>query len=295
MGKFQINVKIIKSFRISKCLIYINIINRFIVLENKPSFIKAIYANMAAVEILDKINKLREEIKYRQLSTNKLLRLIPYFRLDWGNGEGNFSEEYNMGVTKPILLSGLADKNHIYKSHSSLFEHSTIGRELIETFITGNILTLQSLLTIHKLIIRGGGKIRKGNVVSNDIHEQINSPYSKPETIQNDLENLIQSYNSALINNDSHPLLLGVYLHYYIVQIHPFTDGNGRLARILLSMTLLRFSIPPPKVSSSDRYEYLSCLRNADNNNFDPLIEFIGQKVIDSMNFVLDINRNANA
>ena len=60
-----------------------------------------------------------------------------------------------------------------------------------------------------------------------------------------------------------HPALLAAWAHYYCVSIHPFTDGNGRVARLLMNMILLAFDYPPAIVDPTQRLEYLTSLEEA--------------------------------
>ena len=60
-----------------------------------------------------------------------------------------------------------------------------------------------------------------------------------------------------------HPALLAAWAHYYCVSIHPFTDGNGRVARLLMNMILLAFDYLPAIVDPTQRLEYLTSLEEA--------------------------------
>ena len=51
--------------------------------------------------------------------------------------------------------------------------------------------------------------------------------------------------------------------HYRLVAIHPFSDGNGRTARLLMNLLLLRGGYPPVSVGPSDRGRYLAALEHA--------------------------------
>jgi hypothetical protein len=66
-------------------------------------------------------------------------------------------------------------------------------------------------------------------------------------------------------------------LHHRFVQIHPFDDGNGRMARVLMNLVLMRLGYLPAVIKKEDRSAYLLALSQADAGDYDPLVTFIAQ------------------
>lgn len=64
-------------------------------------------------------------------------------------------------------------------------------------------------------------------------------------------------------NKDIHPVELASEIHYRLVTIHPFVDGNGRTARLLMNMVLMMLGYPPAIIRKSDRLAYISALEKA--------------------------------
>ncbi len=60
-----------------------------------------------------------------------------------------------------------------------------------------------------------------------------------------------------------HPIELAAEAHYRLVSIHPFVDGNGRTARLLMNMILLMSGYPPAIIRKRDRLVYLNALEKA--------------------------------
>ena len=248
--------------------------------------------------LIKKVDSLRKDLANLNLKTNDLLRLVPHFRLDWGMDDGEFSDEFsdefNIGATKPIILSGLADADHKIKTNALLFKQSKIAELLVKTFIQERKLSKELLKEIHRLIIKNGGEWRTQEVTIQDQGGKLSPPYSSAENILGEIEGLITWYNKATESNKFHPVILSSIFHYLLVEIHPFLDGNGRLARIITSLILLSHGIPPPVTDWHDRQEYISCLRNADSGNLDPLSFFVGKKVVNSLEYVLSLSRESN-
>ena len=72
-----------------------------------------------------------------------------------------------------------------------------------------------------------------------------------------------------------HPVVVAALAHYDFVRIHPFDDGNGRGARILMNLVLLRYDYPPAVVPLKLRRQYYECLALADRGQPDRFVQFI--------------------
>ena len=63
--------------------------------------------------------------------------------------------------------------------------------------------------------------------------------------------------------------------HYKFIRIHPFDDGNGRTARILMNFILMQFGFPPVIIKTEDKVNYFAALQLADAGNIEPFINYI--------------------
>ncbi|MEM9417704.1 MAG: Fic family protein [Planctomycetota bacterium] len=78
------------------------------------------------------------------------------------------------------------------------------------------------------------------------------------------------------LNNDAlHPVLRAAELHYNLVAVHPFSDGNGRTARLMMNAWLLQNGYPLCIIEVERRAEYLSALDAANTGNPLPFAGFI--------------------
>jgi Fic family protein len=71
------------------------------------------------------------------------------------------------------------------------------------------------------------------------------------------------------------PIVLATIFHYFLVSIHPFNDGNGRVSRIFLNLILLKNELFPIIIPDIKRSEYYQSLINADNGSFENLVTLI--------------------
>ena len=71
--------------------------------------------------------------------------------------------------------------------------------------------------------------------------------------------------------------------HWRFLRIHPFDDGNGRTARLLVNYLLLRRDLPPMVIRSTDRDRYIGGLQNADVGRVFPLTQFMLENTLWSL------------
>lgn len=84
----------------------------------------------------------------------------------------------------------------------------------------------------------------------------------------------------------AHPVIQASYAHYAFVVIHPFADGNGRVARALASVYTYRSHSVPLLILADTREQYISALEAADNGNFRPFVDFIMERALDGIQLV---------
>lgn len=84
--------------------------------------------------------------------------------------------------------------------------------------------------------------------------------------------------------SEPHPVLRAAELHYNLVAIHPFSDGNGRTARLMMNYLLMRHDYPPALVRVARRAEYLAALDESNHGRIDAF----GRVIIDAIGQTLD-------
>ena len=98
--------------------------------------------------------------------------------------------------------------------------------------------------------------------------------YCPPLQVQGEMERLIQMFKA---HQDVPPEVNAAWLHHRFTQIHPFQDGNGRVARALATIVFLKAGWFPLVINSDQRDEYISALEAADSGELGPLINLFGQ------------------
>lgn len=94
--------------------------------------------------------------------------------------------------------------------------------------------------------------------------------YCPPELTQSEMERLVSWYRNS---EEIYPgEVRAAWLHHRFTQIHPFQDGNGRVARALASLVFLKSGLFPLVIRDSDRKEYIGALEEADEGILKPLV-----------------------
>ena len=84
------------------------------------------------------------------------------------------------------------------------------------------------------------------------------------------------------------PVELAAAAHHRLVAIHPFIDGNGRTARLIMNLVLMRSGFPPAIIARINRQQYYRVLAQADGGNLPPLVNFVGRAVERSLTLYLE-------
>jgi Fic family protein len=84
----------------------------------------------------------------------------------------------------------------------------------------------------------------------------------------------------------AHPVLQAAYAHYCLVVIHPFADGNGRVARALASVFTYRAISMPIVILSEHKEAYLDALEDADRGDYQLFVDFMLARALDTISLV---------
>jgi len=109
--------------------------------------------------------------------------------------------------------------------------------------------------------------------------------YAAPEDTPAEMARLVDELRSTAFQ-ETHPVIQAAYAHYAFVRIHPFTDGNGRVARALASVYLYRNPGVPLVVFADQRDRYLDALEAADAGVPVALVRFLAERAIDTIRMV---------
>lgn len=100
--------------------------------------------------------------------------------------------------------------------------------------------------------------------------------YCPPIHVESEMDRLV-SILEGLENRKTKPLVIATWLHHAFTQIHPFQDGNGRMARLLASLVLIKGGLFPLTVKRNEKKRYIDSLELADNGEPQKLVDYFGE------------------
>ncbi|MFE2755798.1 Fic family protein [Actinosynnema sp. NPDC059335] len=109
--------------------------------------------------------------------------------------------------------------------------------------------------------------------------------YTPPEQVASQMDRLVELYHDY---GDRDPIIQASWLHHRFVRIHPFEDGNGRVARCLTLLILLKHDLAPLVVDRRERTRYLRCLDQANEGDLRPLVRFFAELEIGALRSELE-------
>lgn len=235
--------------------------------------------------------KLKRLQKLRPLSSALVKKLKERFEIEMTYNsnaiEGNtltLKETYWV-ISQGITVKGKSLKDHLEaKNHKEaldflyeLVEHkksSTISEHLIKS--------------LHSLVIQDINKDIAGRYRNKDVFIT-GTDHTPPEAL--DVPSKMEEFIVwARKNYRTMPVVdFAAIFHHKFVHIHPFEDGNGRTGRLLMNIFLIQYGFPMTIIQVHDRQKYYRALAMADADNYRPLVNFIGQAVLRSLNIYLDV------
>ena len=111
--------------------------------------------------------------------------------------------------------------------------------------------------------------------------------YAPVEATPDEMHRLVGELRSPEFQT-AHPVLQASFSHYALAAVHPFSDGNGRLARVLASVYLLRAVSVPLVVFADQRALYLDALAAADEGRHAAFVDFVAERAVDTVLFLAE-------
>lgn len=225
------------------------------------------------------LNKLKKLNSQRPLSKQVLKNLREKFEVDMTYNsnaiEGNrlTLRETWMVIRKGITIGGKTIEEHLEaKNHLEALNHlhKLVGNR--------KKITQKDVLELHKLVMNKvddkiAGRYRKMQVyIQGAVH--LPPPAKKVPPL---MKKVINELNNKKKGMDA--IKSASKIHHSIAWIHPFADGNGRIARLLLNLRLMRVGFPPTILRKTERKAYYSALEKADDNDLYPITTLIAKDI----------------
>ena len=260
-----------------------------------------------AIDLKAQLNALRP------LNPEQEKQIWQKFRFDWNyhsnNIEGN---SLTFGETKSLLLHNITAQGKPLKDHIEITGHNEAVNALLDLTSGNTPLTESFVRGLHTIILSeryqvdaqtpdgkptkkwievGKYKTAPNHVltVTGEIFR-----FAEPIEVPGKMQQLMFSANALSGKSDAEILVAAAKAHYDFVLIHPFDDGNGRMARLLMNLILIKYGFPPAIIKTDDKANYFSVLRQADGGQLELFIDYVAACVCASLQIMLAGARGEN-
>ena len=193
-----------------------------------------------------------------------------------------------MRETMLVLRDGLTIGGKSMREHLEVTNHKA-AIDFVYSLLRKNEISEQDVLEIHALILDrieppNAGFYRRERV------RITGSDYGPPSPEK--VPKLMTEFAASFKNEPKERLAaitFSAFAHFKLVDIHPFIDGNGRTARLLMNLFLMRRGFPPAVILKSDRPRYYSALDAAHKGNQQPFTELVARSIERSLDLYLEV------
>ncbi|WP_231967976.1 Fic family protein [Thermanaeromonas toyohensis] len=186
-----------------------------------------------------------------------------------------------------MLLDGLTVGGKTLREHLEVVDHRDAILWLEEAVRSRTPLTAGLVREVHRLVVKStlpeeAGRYRRGGVRIAGSEHVPPAAWDVPALV----DRMVEEYAGMA---GEHPIRRAAWLHWRLVWIHPFMDGNGRTARLLMNFSLMTDGYPPAVIRKEERMRYLETLETASvGGDLGPFVELVAERVIESLRIYLE-------
>jgi len=231
-------------------------------------------------KLLDSILGKKQELdRHRPLPPSMVRKLEEEFLVAWTyNSNAIEGNTLTLQETEIVLNSGVTIGGKTVNEHFEVINHKN-GIDFVKSLVSKKEnVTEKTIKQLHALILQSiddteAGSYRRQNV------RILGARHIPPQSVK--IPRLMSEFIQWFYKNEySMPipeLVSGI--HYKLVMIHPFIDGNGRVARLLMNLILMKHGYPPAIILKVDRKRYYRVLNEANIDKADFYEDFIGRSI----------------
>ena len=233
--------------------------------------------------------------RWRSLDENERGLLVDSFAVGFAYHSGGIeNDQITLHDTREVFdRDGVSSFSGDVRTIFEISNLKAMWTWTMDTLPLGFSFDTQELLFCHKTLTNGTYDRRRWSLgerpgeFKHHMYEVADGVGDPPEEVPASIESLLAEVRDALAarNDPLGVLTVAAYLHAALVDIHPFADGNGRVARQMTNMVLLREGLPPVLVPKEDRMAYFGAL---DAYHYDdqivPLKQFLAVEALKRWN-----------
>ena len=263
---------------------------------------------MNALEAIDRLKRELDEL--RPLPPAIVAQVEQKLRLE-ANYHSNAIEgnRLTLGETRSLILHGLTARGKPMRDHLDIEGHDEAVKAIEEAIKHDQALNEVFIRNLHRILLKepyeadavtpDGRQVKRsisvGDYKTTPNHVRTSNGeiyyFTSPEQVKPAMSDLMDWYR-AKEQESEHPVIIAATFHYRFVRIHPFDDGNGRMARLLMNMILIKHGYTVAMIRRDDRDEYFGQLELADKTeSLSRFIDYIASCCDYSLNLHLKAAR----
>ena len=241
---------------------------------------------------LEVIDRLKDELDaLRPLSPAVLAQLEQKLRLEWSyNSNAIEGNTLTLRETRSLILHGLTAHGKPFRDHVDIEGHDSAVQATQAAVSDAEQLNQVFIRNLHRVLLKEpypttaetpDGRLVQRTISVGDYKTTPNNVrtstgetyyFTPPEQVAPAMSDLIDWYRAKECEGE-HPIIIAATFHYHFVRVHPFDDGNGRMARLLMNLILIQHGYTVAIIPQDGRDEYLDNLERVDQT--EDLTEFI--------------------
>lgn len=227
-------------------------------------------------EIIDRIDAKKKQLdSYRPLPLALIKNLEEYYSVEYTyNSNAIEGNTLTLSETALVVEHGITIGGKTVREHLEAINH-TQAIEFIKSISHKKTtdIALDDILAIHKIILQKNDDLNAG-IFRKVAVRIMGSTTSFPNYAKVPL--LMVDFMQWLHATHDNPTHVAALAHFKLVTIHPFIDGNGRTARLLMNLILLQHGYPLAIIKKENRAAYITAIETArETENFTPFYQII--------------------
>jgi cell filamentation protein, protein adenylyltransferase len=225
--------------------------------------------------------KKRELDRNRPLNPSIVRKLEEEFSIAWTyNSNAIEGNTLTLQETEIVINTGITIGGKTVNEHFEAINHKK-GIDYLKLVVDKKeTITEQTIKNLHSFILKSIDDAEAGNYRKQNVRI-VGANHLPPQSIK--IPRLMSEFIEWLNENENeynkNIAELAAVIHYKLVMIHPFIDGNGRVARLLMNLLLMKHGYPPAIILKVDRRRYYRVLNEANLGKLEPYNDFIGRSI----------------
>lgn len=251
---------------------------------------------MIESRLLERIERKKSQLDaLRPLPAAVVNRLREQILVEWiYNSNAIEGSTVTLQETRLILETGLTIGGKTLREHFEVTNHRDAILYVEQLVADREKLTPFHVRQIHKLVLSQIDDASAGNYRTTQV-QIAGARHIPPEAWEVPAQ--MTEWGKWLVKAEKsmHPVVLAALAHHSLVKIHPFVDGNGRTARLVMNLILMQNGYPPTVILRVDRQSYYRVLSLADDGKEKSLINFVGKSVERNLTLYLNASKQQKA